>query len=98
MVGKMSYIGEGTIKDMTVGVRYLNIAESRGSAEAKEFLNRIDHTRNNGKRWGNTNNLIEIEQLFTPDLLSRPPKENIVNRSVSEGPKQKKGLFGFLKR
>ncbi len=98
MVGKMSYNGEGTIKDATVGVRYLNIAESRGSEEAKEFLNKIDHTRKNNTRWGSGNNLIEIEQLFTPDLLSRPQKENVVNRSVSEGPKQKKGFFGFLKR
>ena len=98
MVGKMSYSGEGTIKDMTVGVRYLNIAENRGSADAKEFMDKIDHTRRNNARWSSGNNLIEIEQLFTPDLLSRPPKENVVNRSVSEGPRQKKGFFSFLKK
>lgn len=98
MVGKMSYSGEGTLKDMTVGIRYLNIAESMGSDKAKEFLNKIDHTRKNGTKWGSGNNLIAIEQVFTPDLLSRPPKESIVNRSVSEAPRQKKGLFGFLKR
>ena len=98
MVGKMSYSGEGTLKDTTVGVRYLNIAENMGNTEAKEFLNKIDHTRKNSARWANSNNLIAIEQVFTPDLLSRPPKESIVNRSVSEGPKQKKGLFGFLKK
>ena len=97
MVGKMSYMGEGTMKDTTLGVRYLNIAESKGSVDAKEFLNRIDHTRKNQSKWGSGNNLIPVEVLYTPDLLQRPAKENIVNRSVSaEAPVKKRGLFGGL--
>jgi TPR repeat protein len=97
MVGKMSYNGEGTIKDMTVGVRYLNIAESMGSEDAKEFLNKIDHTRKNNSKWGSSgSNLIEVDLLDTPDLLQRPAKEDVVNRSVSEGPREKKGFFSGL--
>ena len=96
MVGRMSYMGEGTMRDTTIGIRYLNIAESRGSKEAKDFLNRIDHTRKNQTKWNGGNNLIPVEILYTPDLLQRPAKENIVNRSVSEEPVKKKGLFGGL--
>ncbi len=96
MVGKMSYMGEGTMRDTTIGIRYLNIAESMGSKDAKEFLNKIDHTRKNQAKWGNSNNLIPVEILYTPDLLQRPAKESIVNRSVSEAPMKKKGLFGGL--
>ena len=97
MVGKMSYLGEGTIKDISIGLRYLNIAESMGSEAAKEFLNKIDHTRKNNSKWGSSgSNLIEVDLLDTPDLLQRPAKEDVVNRSVSEGPREKKGFFSGL--
>lgn len=97
MVGMMSYMGEGTLRDVAAGIRYLNIAESMGSKDAKEFLNKIDHTRKNQTKWGNSNNLIPVEVLYTPDLLQRPARESIVNRSVSsDAPQKKRGLFGGL--
>ncbi len=97
MVGRMSYMGEGTLRDPKIGIRYLNIAESMGSEDAKEFLNKIDHTRKNQAKWGGGNNLIPVEVLYTPDLLQRPSRESVVNRSVSaEAPQKKKGLFGGL--
>lgn len=95
MVGKMSYLGEGTRKDTSLGIRILNIAERMGSADAKEFLNKIDHTRKNESKWGCGNRLIPVEVVYTPDLLHRPAKESVVNRSVSEVP-QKKGFFSGL--
>ena len=97
MVGRMSYLGEGTIKDISIGIRYLNIAENMGSEAAKEFLNKIDHTRKNNSKWGSAgSNLIEVDLLDTPDLLQRPAKEDVVNRSVSEGPREKRGFFSGL--
>ena len=96
MVGKMSYLGEGTLKDTSQGIRYLNLAESKGSEDAKEFLNKIDNTRKNNAKWSTGSNLIPVEILYTPDLLHRPAKENVVNRSVSEEPKEKRSFFASL--
>lgn len=97
MMGYLYYKGEGIPKDATMGIRYLNIAESKGNVRAKEYLDKIDHTRKNNIKRGSPNNLIEVDYCLTPDLLSRPPKESVVNRSVSDVNEKKKGfwkLFG----
>ena len=97
MLGLMYYEGIGILKDTKMGVRYMLLAESEGNESAKEYLDKIDHTRKNGAKWGGGSNLIPVEQIFTPDLISRPPRENIMNRSVSEEPVNGKKV-GFLGR
>lgn len=95
MVGKMYYLGEGILKDMHFGFRYMNLAAEMGNEDAREFIAKIDHTKKTTK-WGSSDNLIAVEQLTTPDLLSRPPKENVLNRSAAEDKVDPKGLIQRL--
>lgn len=95
MVGKMYYQGEGILRDAGIGFRYMSIAADMGSEEAREFIAKIEHTKKSAK-WGSGDNLIAVEQLTTPDLLSRPPKESALNRSVAEDGSDPKGLIQRL--
>ena len=96
MLGKMYYLGQGVQKDTIYGKRYMEIAEENGFEEATAYLDSIDRSRKEKRKWsGGGSHLIEVEVLKTPDLLSAEREPDL---PVSAPQPVKKKRFGIFKR
>lgn len=90
MLGILYYYGRGVEKDLSRAYRYLNIAEQGKNQDAIDFLCKIDSTRKK-KDWKTTSTTIRVNRLNTPDLLSFPDSEEIVEKKSG-------GLFGIFRK
>ena len=96
MLGKMYYLGQGVQKDTIYGKRYMQMAEEHGFEEATAYLDSIDRSRKEKRKWsGGGSHLIEVEVLKTPDLLSAEREPDL---PVSAPQPVKKKRFGIFRK